>query len=46
MTGRVPQGSVLRFLLFLIFINDGAEEVANCVKTFTDDMKIGVLWIE
>ena len=35
-TSSVPQGSVLRPLLFLIFIND----LPNEIKLFADDVKL------
>ena len=36
----VPQGSVLRPLLFLIFVNDLLSWVRNSIRMFADDTKI------
>ena len=38
----VPQGSVLRPLLFLLFVNDLSEWIVSSLKMFADDTK---LWI-
>ena len=39
-TSGVLQGSVLRPILFLMFINDISEGVSNTLKLFADDSKI------
>ena len=36
----VPRGSVLRLILFTVFINDLLECVQNYCKVFADDTKI------
>jgi len=37
---RVPQGSVLRPLLFLIFVNELQDWIVSSMKMFADDTKI------
>ena len=33
----VPQGSIIRLLLFLVFINDIVEEINSSIRLFADD---------
>ena len=39
-SSRIPQGSVLGPVLFLIFINDLHEVISVCIKLFADDAKL------
>ena len=38
---RVPQGSVLRYLLFILYINDMHNSIKNCkIRHFADDTNL------
>ena len=42
-TARVPQGSILRTLVFLIYINDLSENLSSNPKLFADDTSENLL---
>ena len=39
-TSGVPKGSVLRHLLFLLYINDLPQNIQAKVRLFTDDLAV------
>ena len=42
MSSGVPQGSVLRPILFLVFINDLQEKLSSQVRLFVDDTAVSL----
>ena len=39
-TSGIPQGNVLKSILFLVFINDLPDAMTVCMKLFADDGKL------
>ena len=37
---RVPQGSVLKPLLFLVYVNDLVDNISSAAKLFADDKSL------
>ena len=39
-TSGIPQGSVLRPVLFVIFFNEMPDEIKNCIQMYAGDIKL------
>ena len=39
----MPQGSILRTLLFLVFLNDSGEKLNSSIRLFADDTSLYIV---
>ena len=39
----MPQGSILRSLLFLVFLNDSVEKINSFIRLFADDTSLYIV---